>query len=139
MADNLFAGKLTTQLLNFSRNQLREEYATLNIANNQLSGPLPDAFKHMLTDAHGVDSIQSSGNHFSCAGHTTDWPDWVRRLGSSHAFGLCAPLQHGANSSPPTCVTDGRTDGRTSARLQASAPKLCNSSQGGMLVSLGWQ
>lgn len=102
LAHNQLSGTLTTQLLNYSRNQLRDEYSTLDLSYNNLWGPLPPTFRHMLTDAHSVDSINSEGNHFRCEEATHDWPAWVMRLSSSNTFGRCAPVPtiSGANSAP---------------------------------------
>ena len=63
---NQFNGTLTSELLLYSRNQLRDEWSSLDISFNKILGPLPITFRHMLTDAHSVDSISSEGNHFRC-------------------------------------------------------------------------
>lgn len=98
---NKLSGDMTTQLLQYSLSQDRLVSSGIDISYNRISGPLPDVFYRMLTDAHGVGYIMSEGNNFRCDPATGEWPAWVWRVRSfqggnpsrySHSFGLCKPV-----------------------------------------------
>ena len=88
---NRFSGQFQTQLEGWTVNLDASTSSRLYLDHNDLSGPLPSYLYELMTDAHGIASININENHFLCDQQRGDWPAWVFRLGTG-VFGMCTPL-----------------------------------------------
>jgi len=85
---NRFSGDFEAQLVGFAENQVSTSGSSVNLGHNDLSGPLPQVFQNILTNAHSISELHAEENHFLCDAGSTDWPAWAFRIGSS-PFGMC--------------------------------------------------
>ena len=88
---NRFSGQFQTQLEGWTVNLDASTSSRLYLDHNDLSGPLPSYLYELMTDAHGIASININENHFLCDQQRGDWPAWVFRRGTEE-FGVCTPL-----------------------------------------------
>jgi len=85
---NSFSSSFEEQLVEFSRHQVATSTSLVNLGHNDLSGPLPEIFHEILSNAHSIKDLVAHENHFLCAPGTKDWPEWAFRVGTQ-AFGAC--------------------------------------------------
>jgi len=99
LSDNHFTTPFEAALAGLQDEQVSTSGSSLVLDGNRLTGPLPDLFYRLLTDAHGVTGFSATRNFMLCDPDTGEWPDWVFRFGTSY-FGECTRL------ATPTAAAD---------------------------------
>lgn len=91
LRDNLFSGSVGTQLDGFLSASFTTSVSAIHLDGNLLSGPLPNVFYELLTDANGVNAFTASRNFMLCDPLTNEWPTWTSRF-DFQTFGQCTRL-----------------------------------------------
>jgi len=91
LSHNEFSGSITDQFNVFAAQQDRGVLSSLNLADNNFCGTLPEVFYDLLLDAHFfVYELDVSRNQFRCSVSNTFFPAWATVL--LHDFGKCIPV-----------------------------------------------